>query len=322
MMRGWLLLGLCVSTQAWAQDYRACKELFVSPLAAKVESTNASGSAWDEGSSADPELTAMAVDVEGASPVVIGPKQEDASVLLWNSLFLEETRSGAWLPVGVGGSLHLLLTDSDEGPSDFIGAFSVTVPESLAQTGTAFILTSSTGTQQMPLTLRVSATDGKRTCAGLEKAGPVRYELPAPMFTARVDNGLFEKIRGAQRCKAGSTQRECKPESYDVLYTPELLKDTWVTLVSGGPFAGTPGKFFAMAFGIEPARRQVAYVGRCDAVKKAPALGETLACVLGNKATLISIEKGKPKTRAANARELEALKEPPADAPAESTPSP
>ncbi|TQF17267.1 hypothetical protein FJV41_03740 [Myxococcus llanfairpwllgwyngyllgogerychwyrndrobwllllantysiliogogogochensis] len=312
-MRRWVLLVFCVSTRVWAQDYRACKELFVSPLAAKVGTTNSSGASWDEGSAPDPELSAMAVDVEGASPTVIGPKQEDAGTLLWNSLFLEETRSGAWLPVGVGGSLSLLLTDSDEGMSDFIGAFTVTVPESLASAGMAFLTVPSSGAQQVPLALRISASDGKRPCAGLEKAGPARYELPTPSFTARVDSALLEKLRGAQRCKAGSTQAECKAESYEVLYTQELLKDTWVTLVSGGPFDGNPGKVFAVALGIEPARRQVAHVGRCDAVKKAPSLGDALVCQLGTKGTVISVEKGKARTRPATARELEALKD---DAPA------
>ncbi|WP_205522542.1 hypothetical protein [Myxococcus eversor] len=325
MMRRWVLLAFCVSTRVWAQDYRACKELFVSPLAVKVGTTNPGGSSWDEGSAADPELSAMAVDVEGASPVVIGPKQEDTGSLRWNSLFLEETRSGAWLPVGVGGSLSLLLTDADEGMSDFIGAFAVTVPESLASTGTAFLSVPSSGAPQVPLALRISASDGKRPCAGLEKVGPARYELPAPSFTARVDSALLEKLRAAQRCKAGSTQAECKAEGYEVLYTQELLKDTWVTVVSTGPFEGGAGKVFAVALGIEPARRQVAHVGRCDALKKAPSLGEALLCRQGTKGTLIIVEKGKARTRPATARELEALKDaepaPVEPAPAEPAPA-
>lgn len=322
-MRRWVLLVFCVSTRVWAQDYRACKELFVSPLAVKVGTTNASGSPWDEGSLADPELSAMAVDVEGASPVVIGPKQEDTGTLLWNSLFLEETRSGAWLPVGVGGSLSLLLTDADEGMSDFIGSFTVTVPESLASTGTAFLSVPSSGTPQVPLSLRISATDGKRPCAGLEKAGPARYELPSPSFTARVDSALLEKLRAAQRCKAGSTQAECKAESYEALYTQELLKDTWVTVVSAaGPVEGGAGKVFAVALGVEPARRQVAHVGRCDALKKAPSLGDALLCRQGTKGTLILVEKGKARTRPATARELEALKDDEPAAPAPAAPAP
>lgn len=316
-MRRWVWLVLCVSTQAWAEDYRACKELFVSPLSAKVGTTNASGASWDEGSPPDPELSAMVSGAEGATPTIIGPRQEDSGTLLWNSLYLGETRSGAWLPVGVGGALDLLLTDSDEGPSDFIGAYSVTVPESLAETGLAFLTVPSQGGQEVPLTLRISASDGKRHCAGMEKVGPARYVLPGA-FTARVDTALFDKLRAAQRCKAGATQAECKPEGYDVLFTQDLLKDTWVTLVSGRPWDGAPGRFFAVALGLEPAQRQVAYLGRCDTVTKAPALGDALACHLGSKATVISVEKGKAKARPATARELESLKA--AEAPAPLTP--
>ncbi|MCE9667694.1 hypothetical protein LY474_07690 [Myxococcus stipitatus] len=307
-MRRWVWLLLCVSTRAWAQDYRACKELFVSPLMAKVGETNASGAPWDEGSLPDPELTAMVADTEGATPAVIGPRLEDSTVLAWNSLPLAETRSGAWLPVGVGGSLQLMLTDQDDGLSDFIGAFSVTVPESLAQTGTAFVQVDSQGARPVTLALRISASDGKRACAGVEKAGPARYELPAPSFSARVDSALFEKIRAAQKCKAGGAPAECAPERYDVLYTRELVQDAWLTVVSGGAQAGASGRLYAVAWGVDPAARQVAFVGRCDALKKAGAVDGAIACVLGGKATFISMEKGKPRTRAANARELEALK--------------
>ncbi|MCP3098849.1 hypothetical protein LZ198_08175 [Myxococcus sp. K15C18031901] len=307
-MRRWVWLVLCVSTRAWAEDYRACKELFVSPLVSKVAETNASGAPWDEGSLPDPELTAMVADAEGATPAVIGPRLEDSTVLAWNSLPLAETRSGAWLPVGVGGSLQLMLTDQDDGPSDFIGAFSVTVPESLAQTGTAFVQATSQGAQPVSLTLRISASDGKRGCAGMEKVGPARYELPAPTFSARVDAALFEKIRSAQKCKAGSTPPECVPERYDVLYTHELVEGAWLTVVSGGGQAGAAGKFHAIAWGVDPATRQVAFLGRCDTLKTSPSVEGAVACVQGSKATFISLEKGKPRTRAANARELEALK--------------
>ncbi|RKI45487.1 hypothetical protein D7Y27_10350 [Corallococcus sp. AB004] len=304
-MKQWgsVLVLMSVSVPAFAADYRDCKELFVSPLEAVVPATKPGGAPWDEGSAADPELTAVPAERKDVLPAIIGPKLQDTASPRWNSLFVEPGQTGAWLPVRVGDTLKLRLIERDALSDDLMGQYTVEVPKELSSNGVAFATAGGGGAP--PVFLRMAATDGKRTCAGFDGPVTLNYVLPSTgVVVAQVDAGLFASIQEYNRCSVNGKTTACQARSYSAIYADINKDGVPDVLVRGGPFDGGKAQVIAVALGFEPAKRKEIFVGACEEVGPAP--GGDLGCTLGGKTTLVSI-KGEGGAREASKRETEAL---------------
>ncbi|WP_160174458.1 hypothetical protein [Archangium violaceum] len=302
-MKRVVIASVLLSTPVLAADYRDCKELFVSPMEVIAPETKSTGAAWDNGSHADPELMARPAERNDVPSVTIGPKLEDTPKPRWNSIFVDETSTGAWLPVRVGDSVRLSLVDRDAMSDDLMAQYTVEVPKQLATNGVTFVVAG--GDTRNPLFLRVSVTDGKRACSGVESLEPLVYELPKPAFIAKVDSALFEKIKAYNRCSVNGASAACKASNYTAVYGDINKDGVPDTIVKGGPFGGGKAIVIAITQGFEPSTRQDVFLGACEDMGVS-ASGEA-ACTAEGKTTLISMGNGKAEAREASAKEVEAV---------------
>lgn len=298
-MRLLAVAGLVFGTTASAADYRDCKELFVTPLAVGASLTKANGLAWDEGSDADPEVYAWPAERTDVPRRIIGQKMQDTSQPRWSSLFVAQNQFGSWVPVRVGDALMVAVDDRDALADDSMAAFSITVPKELAQTGVAFVQgRAENGTV---LSLRISAFNGQRYCAGIEEGAPLVYKVPDGLM-ARVDAESFKAVASYNRCEVNGHTRACNPDNYTAFYGDVNEDGTPDTIVRGGPFDGGKASVISIALGYEPAKRKEVFVGACEqfGVSK----NKELACTTGDKVLLVSV-KGKGGVREASAKEAE-----------------
>lgn len=284
-------------TGARAADFRDCRELFVTPLAAKTPEKKPNGAPWDNGSPMDPSLTAAPKDRPDRAAVV-GPKQQDSDNPKWSSFLVQEGQPGAWLPIRVGDPVVFFLTDRDALADDSIDSFEVEVPKFLATTGVAFVVA---GGRQAALSVRFSATDGKRACAGLDGPADISYtELPKGVL-ALPDDVAFASIQKHNRCNVNKSSPACRPSSYLAVIADVNGDGVHDTMIGGGPFEGG-GEVVYLAMGFLPDARKEVFVGDCD--KTGFLSNQEFTCTADGKTQVISLADAKGKVREATDAEV------------------
>jgi len=285
---------------AIAADYRDCRELFVSPLLARIPDAKTNGYPWDDGSPADPQVTAWVGDT--VSPrFIVGAKQQDTASPRWNTLFLDATSTGSWMPVRVADEITLMVTDRDALSDDQIAVFKTSVPKELAQSGLIY-QTLATSDRSTVLALRISASDGARTCRGVDEPATISVNLPKEGIGALPDVELFESVRKHNRCNVNGTAPACARSNYEAIFADVNEDGIHDTIIRGGPFGPARAFVLGFALGFEPGKRQTPVVLDCDdaGILKA---GE-LTCTSGGTMTVVDMRKGSEGVRQASASEV------------------
>ncbi|MEN9797711.1 MAG: hypothetical protein RL653_1407 [Pseudomonadota bacterium] len=293
---------LLIGTSAHAQDFRDCTELYVYAVSARMAPTKPSGLAWDEGSSADPRLSARPSARTDLPWTVLGAKLQDAPPdVHWNPAQPSEA-VGTWMPLRVGDELSVALEDVDLLASDMALGAKASIPKDLGREGAWFLKVDGDNSS---VTVGVSAYDGTRMCKGV--AGkPLWAKVPGGI-SAVIGIAQFNDLFAAMECAKAAGAPVCARTSHVVTHD-DVNKDGFPDITSRSTAVhstqdGNPRNMYGAWLGRPNGTTRLLFSGPCTSWEPAFNRDGDLCRTGDTSGTIVSLARG--TTRAATAADFE-----------------